>query len=179
MAKRLEIIIKEGVDIGKITKAIRAEGYKTQAKHKIRIKQGLGKDINFLELMCSPKRIEKLTDGWLLDHFLSRIYGKDFTWSPSSLDKHIPWREAEEYAKQFGMQPSDFELSTLIDRSKRNPAIIEAAKILDLKTDDWYWSRTPLAGNSDYAWFVDFEDGGMYYSIEASNYYVRPVRSSQ
>ena len=44
-----------------------------------------------------------------------------------------------------------------------------------------YWSSSPYVGNSDYAWYVDFGDGNVYYGGRY-NYYgyaVRLVRASQ
>ncbi|GEM_PF-4099481 len=137
------------------------------------------KDIGFLELLHNSARFKKLSDGWFRDHFLSRLYGKDFNWSPASLEEHITWQEAELYAKGYGVQPSDFELSTLIDRSKYNPATIDAAKILGLKTDDYYWSRTLFAGDSVDAWRVHFKYGYVSdYGTDGIGY-VRPVRFDQ
>lgn len=178
MVKKLEAIIRETIDIRSIVKAIHAEGYVIPVRHQSKIVK-FSKDLNFLELMFSPKRIEKLSDGWFRDYFLSRIYGKDFNWSPASLEKHIPWEEGEEYSKQFGMQPSDFELSTLIDRYKYNPAIIDVAKILGLKTDNYYWSRTPTASLPVSAWIVHFKYGYVSDHGKDDDKYVRPVRLSQ
>jgi hypothetical protein len=136
-------------------------------------------DVGFLSLMNSLDRFEKMTGGWFKDKFLTKVYGKDFFWSSDSLEKHLNWKEAEEYAAKFGRQASDFELSTLIDRSKSNPAIIEAASVLNLKTDDWYWSNRQRAFSEGSAWFVSFFDGYVYSDNKANNHYVRPVRSSQ
>ncbi len=130
-------------------------------------------------LMRSQDRIEKLSDGWFKDRFLTEFYGKDFVWSPPSLEKHINWQDAEEYAAKYGRQGDDFELSTLIDRSKCNPAIIDAAKVLELKTDDWYWTKTPVAGGSSNVWCVGFRYGSVSFYYKGDKFYVRPVRSSQ
>ena len=39
-----------------------------------------------------------------------------------------------------------------------------------------YWSATPYAGNPDYAWGVDFNDGYVYYDVKTFNGCVRAVR---
>jgi hypothetical protein len=45
--------------------------------------------------------------------------------------------------------------------------------------DKWYWSSSPYMGNSGCAWYVDFYDGYVYYSVRSNYYYVRLVRASQ
>jgi hypothetical protein len=45
--------------------------------------------------------------------------------------------------------------------------------------DKWYWSSSPYVGNSCCAWYVDFYDGYVYYSVRSNYYYVRLVRASQ
>lgn len=39
-----------------------------------------------------------------------------------------------------------------------------------------YWSSSTYAQNTNGAWYVDFDDGGVYYSGKASHRYVRCVR---
>jgi len=176
MAKKLEVIIKDNSAV--LAQAIRAEGYVIPGKGQNKILR-IGKDVSFFELMHSPKRIEKLSDRWLKDHFLSRFYGKDYLWSPPALEKYIPWKDGQDYAAKYGMQASRFEFNTLFDLTKYNPAIIEAAKVLELKTDDYYWTREPYAGNPGYAWYVGIKGGYVGYCGKDIKFYVRPVRSSQ
>ena len=139
----------------------------------------------FLGLMRSPDRFENLSDGWFRDRFLTACYGKKYDWSPEALEKYLVWQAAQDHAMSFcdqtfnSRQPDDFELSTLIDRSKREPAIIDAAKILGLKTKDWYWSNRPVAGYSSFAWCVGFSSGLVFNCGKDGEFYVRPVRLSQ
>jgi hypothetical protein len=116
-------------------------------------------------------RFKKLKDGWVKDNLLG------IDWAPASLEKELPWNEGMEYAKKFGRLPSDFELSTLVDRSKYNPAVIDAAKVLELKTS-WYWSGVTTAWGSVGAWCVYFY-GGVSGVDKGDRNYVRPVRSSK
>jgi hypothetical protein len=145
---------------------------------KIRMPVGAAKEISkksgskFLGLLQDSNRFEKLPDGWIKD----RLLGID--WAPKSLEKKLKWKEAQEYAAKFERQPEVYELETLLDRSKYNPAIIDAAKQLELESN-LYWSGTTYADSTDYAWFVYFNDGDVYYVYKVSEYYVRPVRSSQ
>jgi hypothetical protein len=125
----------------------------------------------FISKLRSPDRFQKLEDGWIKDNLL----GLD--WGPSS-DKRINWSDAKKYATDKGGRlPTVDELASLVDRSKRNPAIDPI--FADTKTDDYYWTETALAGYSAYAWFVTFSSGTVSLYGKDRNGYVRPVRSSQ
>jgi len=167
-------IVEDYVDTDSLARKLVEAGFSVPAKKKI-ILPGDG----IFALMNSPDRLEKVSDGWIRDHFLSRFFGKDYFWSPPSLEKHIAWKEGEDYAAKYGMQASRFEFSTLIDPKKYNPALIEAAKVLELKTDDCYWTRDPFAGGSDGAWYVDPGFGDVFCCSKGFHFYVRPVRVSQ
>lgn len=124
-------------------------------------------------------RLERLQDGWFKDRFLTKLKGCDYFWSPDSIEKHIHTDEADGYAAQYGRQPEIDELESLVDRTKSKPAIIEAAKVLNLKIDDWYLSKTPVAGNSSFVWCVGFYYGVVNGFYKDFKFFVRPVRSSQ
>lgn len=124
-------------------------------------------------------RLERLPDGWFRDRFLTKTKGREILWSPDSLEKYIIATDAEAYATQYGREPELDELESLVDRTKSKPAIIEAAKVLNLKTDDWYLSKTPVAGYSSYVWCVGFYYGRVYFLYKDNKFCVRPVRSSQ
>jgi hypothetical protein len=51
--------------------------------------------------------------------------------------------------------PTIEELLTLVDYTKYSPASFDEA----VKSDDWYWSSTTHAYDSDYAWVVGFYGG--------------------
>ncbi len=139
------------------------------------------------ELMLSSKRFYVLEDSWIRDEYLSYHWNKAFDWSPEKLEKHILWQPGQDYAASLSdkthlvRQPSRFEWHTLIDLTKYNPAIIEAAKILNLKTNDWYFTEEDLApaGSPGNAWSVSLKDGDVSFCNKDYNDYVRPVRFSQ
>ena len=125
----------------------------------------------FFKLFCSPDRFQKLEDGWIKDTLLG------IDWGPSS-DETMTWKEAQKYAaEKGGRSPERMELVSLIDDTKHHPAINSIFK--DTKTDDWYWTGTPLAGNVGFAWCVGFFGGSVSSFYKYSGGYVRPVRSSQ
>jgi hypothetical protein len=45
--------------------------------------------------------------------------------------------------------------------------------------DEWFWSSSPYVGNSNGAWFVDFNDGFVSNNFRGFNVQVRLVRASQ
>ncbi len=172
--KQVERILEGHIDIQGMAKALLVEGFNVPAKKRV---IAAGSDL--FTLMRDSNRLVKLPDEWFRDEFLSMFYGKKFDWAPENLEKHIQWLLAQEHAAKFGRQPSIFELESLKDRTKRNPCIIDAAKILNLKTDDCYWTNEELAGNPGSAWIVYFGNGCVYSLYKDNRDYVRPCRLSQ
>jgi len=78
---------------------------------------------------------------------------------------HDDWRE-----------PSRPELLTIVDLTKRNPAI---NPIFKNAKSYWYRTSTPVAGYPSGVWCVGFSTGDVSISYKDFKYYVRPVRSSQ
>jgi len=141
--------------------------------------KGLPEDMTFEQLRFASDRMVKLCDGTFLDRYLSAYFKGFFVWSPVGSEKHTNWNEAEKYAKSFGRQPSRFELESLIDVTKHDPALVPGALVLELKTDDWHWTNEEVAGSPGYARLVSLEHGGVYGYGKGLSNYVRCVRLSQ
>jgi hypothetical protein len=97
----------------------------------------------------------------------------------SSYKPDLTFDEALEYAeivsKETGLEwrvPTIEELSSLIDRSRANPA----SAFPDMSSD-WFWSSSPFVVNSDNTWIVHFKYGNVFYGNRHYNYAVRLVRS--
>jgi len=119
-----------------------------------------------------PRRFKKLSDGWVQDKEL----GLD--WGPSSSARMV-FAAANKYAsKDGGRLPTSKELMSLIDHARNDPAI-DTDFFIDTNTDDWYWTGTTVAGNSDVAWCVNFSYGSVNGLHKDYDNYVRPVRPSQ
>lgn len=119
---------------------------------------------------ASAVRFVALKDGWVSDNLLG------IDWSLE--DKKMSWNQAKEQGINL---PTTKQLETLVDRTKFNPAIIEEAKVLNLKTDDWYWAAEPYM-NPDWsglAWVVFFIDGYVDGCSKGDSSYVRAVRPSK
>lgn len=90
--------------------------------------------------------------------------------------------EALAYAQtQTGWRlPNVKELASIVDRSKSDPAI--DARVFPGTASNWYWTSSPVVGNSGFAWGVDFGNGNgngsgsVHYSPRNGNYHVRLVR---
>jgi len=73
--------------------------------------------------------------------------------------------------------PNIRELSSIVDRSRASPSIDPAA--FPATPLAFFWSSSPYAGDSDYAWYVFFDDGYVNGYARGGNYAVRLVRASQ
>ena len=73
--------------------------------------------------------------------------------------------------------PTIDELKTLVDDGRSDPSIDVHYFPNTLSAS--YWSSSPRAGYSRYAWIVHFNDGNDYYSSRSNDRRVRLVRSSQ
>lgn len=126
----------------------------------------------YMAALSSPERFQKLDDGWIRDLLLG------VEWGPSS-QKIMDFEEAKKFcAEKGGRLPEAHELHSLVDFSKREPAV-NAEVFADMKHDDWYWTGTPVAGYSGLAWCVFYRGGNVGSLDVGSSNYVRPVRASQ
>jgi len=46
-------------------------------------------------IRISPDRLQLLEDGWFRDKYLTAYYGRNFDWSPESLEKYMPWKKVK------------------------------------------------------------------------------------
>ena len=76
--------------------------------------------------------------------------------------------------------PNIKELSSLAARDRYDPAI--NSTVFPNTPSAWYWSASPYAGSSNYAWRFYFDygyDGDDSYDLRSSNLHVRLVRVGQ
>jgi hypothetical protein len=92
------------------------------------------------------------------------------------------WQGAMDYCQNLNFAghndwrlPSIEELKTIVDKNN-NPAIKSEFKNTD---SNGYWSSTPYAGASDFAWSVYFSDGYERYNSKNAHNLVRCVRDSK
>ena len=75
--------------------------------------------------------------------------------------------------------PNINELKSIVDRSRRNPAIVD---VFTNTSSNRYWSSTTYEGYRNDAWIVGFGNGFVGSSSKgskSSSYYVRCVRDGQ
>lgn len=181
--KQIRKIVTDCIDTDSIAQKLVDIGFVPPAPKKFIPSGG-----DFFALKNDVNRIKKLPDGWFRDEFLSLLHKRKVEVSPAELYKYIPWQQGREYAASLANKNyplcrmfNVFEWETLRDRTKYNPAVIDAASALELKTDDWHWTDEDLtaAGSPGYAWVVDIKNGSVLGSGKDNEYYVRPVRFSQ
>jgi hypothetical protein len=70
--------------------------------------------------------------------------------------------------------PSVIELASIVDLGQPNPTI--NPRYFPSTPSDFFWSASPLAGSSSYAWSVIFGNGHTARSLVSNANYVRCVR---
>jgi len=90
------------------------------------------------------------------------------------------WYEASNYCEKLNLEtykdwrlPTIKELQTLVDISKKSPAIHEG---FDFTVADYYWSATKKYKDPYNAWLIHFEYGIVDYSSTSGKNFVRCVR---
>ena len=102
------------------------------------------------------------------------------TWQQAVAPGTYTWAGAKTYCAGFNLGgtgwrlPTIKELQTIADDSQTNPSIDTTA--FPSTPADWFWSSSPLAGSSSYAWSVHFYDGVASNFGVSDTYYVRCVR---
>lgn len=86
--------------------------------------------------------------------------------------------QAMSYAKgQSGWRlPGVKELTTVVDRGRLSPAIDVAA--FPATPSLWFWTSTPLVGNSTDAWHVRFDTGAVFNARRNNTFPIRLVRAN-
>lgn len=73
--------------------------------------------------------------------------------------------------------PTRRELQGIVDYGRFNPAIDTG--YFPNTPSSYFWSASPVAGTSDYAWYVYFGDGYAYAYSRSYSFHVRLVRGGQ
>ena len=98
-------------------------------------------------------------------------------WQQLSSSSPMSWSGAQTYCAPAWRLPTMKELQTLVDEAETDPAIDTSAfpDVSSTSGSD-YWSSSPVAGLSSYAWYVRFEYGVPDYGDVTYQYRVRCVR---
>ena len=104
------------------------------------------------------------------------------TWQQTVPSTAYTWANAKTYCAGVGASlggtgwrlPTLKELQTIVDYSQSNPSIDSTA--FPSTPAAWFWSSSPLAGSSSFAWLVYFGNGSAYYDGVSATDSVRCVR---
>lgn len=150
---------------------------------------GVGSDGNLEAGMAWPDpRFIDNEDGTVTDKLTGLIWLKD-----ANCFGEITWNQALSDCNGLasgscnlldGSSPGDWrlpnidELLSLIDRSQASPALPSEIPFAGVQTSN-YWSSTTSASNTDFAWYVFFEDGFSDFDPKTTASYVLPVRGGR
>jgi hypothetical protein len=85
------------------------------------------------------------------------------TWQQTVPSTKYAWAAAKTYCSGLSLAgsgwrlPTAKELQTIVDESRNSPSIDPTA--FPSTPLDYFWSSSPLADSSSYAWIVYFDDG--------------------
>jgi hypothetical protein len=99
----------------------------------------------------------------------------DLEWQADVPDEKFTWEEAKAYAASLGdgwRLPTIKELLTLVDYDRSGPA----CSVFPDCPEEWFWSSSPVSGNTASAWSVNFDGGGTYNGGVSAAARVRCVR---
>ena len=108
---------------------------------------------------------------------MKKIIIDNLEWQAEDDGIQRTWKEAMEYASSLGDRwrlPTIKELISLIDFTTHNPA---CSKIEDCRSS-YYWSSSPYAIYSSYAWNINFYNGNVGNYNKGYHYYARCVRDT-
>jgi len=97
------------------------------------------------------------------------------SWQSKPSSKKMSWSSAKAHCKSLGLRlPNIYELKSLVDYSQFNPAI--RSSLIEIRTDDWYWSSTVDPDDSSLVWNVAFKRGNDRWYGKSGNGYALCVQ---
>lgn len=130
----------------------------------------------------SPPAAKKLTVSGDALEVADNVTG--LVWQRGLSDASMNWSGAKSYCANLASAgggwrlPTVVELLSIVDFTRLNPAIDTSAFSLGSSSaaGDWFWTSSPYAGSSGYAWAIHFGSGmSVNYAASAANW-VRCVR---
>ena len=100
-------------------------------------------------------------------------------WQKEGSQERLNYAQAEEFVAELNKEqypdwriPTREELESILDLERREPTINPMFECQSAG----YWSSTPVADYTSFAWYVNFYDGYVYNVNRNGSYLVRPVR---
>jgi len=136
------------------------------------------KSILLIMIGVSILNADFIKNGDIVEDSVSKLQ-----WQDDAVGEDINWQGAIDRCKSLSLGgyndwrvPNINELKSIVDRSKLNPAIVDAFE--HTQSND-YWSSTTHKGYSSSAWFVYFYNGDVDGYRKDGSGYVRCVRGGQ
>jgi hypothetical protein len=105
-------------------------------------------------------------------------------WSKENVGGKSNWEKADKACRELALgghkdwrMPTRWELLTLVDDTRRKPAIDTG--FFPNTENDWYWTSTPAAWDPSCAWVVYFDYGYASGYRRGDDAFVRAVRSAR
>ncbi len=102
----------------------------------------------------------------------------------SMFDVPVSWEESlvlieemnrrKQFCRNDWRLPNRRELRSLIDHSRKNPALPQAHPFTNVNLG-WHWTSTTAARNPAYAWYVQLQGGRMFYGNKIDYSWAWPV----
>jgi len=125
-------------------------------------------------------RFEAIGDELVRD----RLTGLFWTRNSGLTEFPLDWQDSLAFIRSMNTErrlgrddwrlPNRREMRSLVDHSTSRPALPQPNPFLDINLG-WYWTSTTAARNSNYAWYVHFEGGRMFYGRKTEFYWLWPV----
>ena len=120
-----------------------------------------------------------------------KVCSEGQTWNNGSCTGNVastPWDKALQIPSTLNVSggfagytdwrlPNIKELQSIVEQQCYNPSI--NSTIFPSTASDFYWSSSPYASNSNYAWGVGFNNGYGSYDSRDYNFHARLVRGGQ
>jgi len=136
---------------------------------------------------CYPtNRFVVLTGGMVRDTLTELVWQQDGSGTRTGCsgagNTTCAWVEAKAYCSGLSLAslsdwrlPTIKELDSIVDLTVAGPGSISQAAFPNTPAN-WFWTSSPYAGSSDFAWFVYFGYGSSYSIVVGDDLLVRCVR---
>jgi len=123
---------------------------------------------------------------WIEANHVVRDRVLNITWQDTRIVRlrQRTWKDADKYCKRIRLAkktnwrlPTMYELLTIIDYKKNNPAMIDIFEYVQSK--GYYWTSDNIVTDKNYAWYVSFNKGNTYGFSKDKKAYIRCVRDNK
>lgn len=142
---------------------------------------GQSGELEYTHSNVSP-RMSMVMENLVQDNVTGLIWPADggLVDFPLNWEESLQWIREQNESCLFGRNdwrmPNRRELRSIINHRFKRPALVEKEYFRRV-TPDWYWTSTTSAIATDYAWYLHFDGGRMFYGRKTEYHWVWPVCS--